>query len=132
MCMTDDAERVTKVSAAYRTARKPHRCAECGRAIEPGESYHYETFVFDGKFTSHKTCKHCMVARQWLSDECGGWVYGAVQEDIDEHAAYEGYGFRVRLLAAGMARKWKRKDGRMWPVPKVPPTAHELLAASTP
>lgn len=129
MCMIDACdERVTRInSGEYRVARKEHRCMECRRPIAAGERYHYETFVSDGRFADHKTCAHCMIARAWLSAECGGWAYGMVREDIEEHAEGGGYGFGVKFLAVGMARKWKRKDGRPWPIPRLPKTTHQKM-----
>lgn len=130
MCMSDDADRVTPINdGEYRKARKPHKCQECRREIAVGETYHYETFRNDGRFEQHKTCSHCMVVRDWLSAECGGWVYTMVEEDIREHADY--HGLRVKLLAVGMARNWRRKDGRMWPLPKMPKTTHDTHPAQS-
>jgi hypothetical protein len=125
--MADDVESVTLISEGWRTARKEHRCKECGRAIAPGERYLYETFRYDG-FQSHKTCEHCSVVRSWLTAECGGWVYTGVAEDIHEHVAEEIYGPGVRLLSVGIGMKWKRADGRLFPVPRMPPTTHQLMA----
>jgi hypothetical protein len=126
MCMIDDAEGpVTMLSTAAPRARKQHKCAECARRIEPGESYSVERFLFDGSLTTHKTCSHCLVARGWLYDECGGFMYGSVEEDIREHATGGGYPVGVLRLAVGMWWKWKAPSGRMLPVPKMPPTTHE-------
>lgn len=121
MCMIDDCERVESLSAIYRTARKQHTCAECGRVILAGERYRYESFIDDSGFTTHKFCGHCDVIRQWLNDECGGFVYTMLAEDIRDHASEGTYGFGVLRLAAGIKRHWARKDGRMWPMPKMPP-----------
>lgn len=127
MCMIDNGDGVvTMLSEANPRARIAHRCKECGRTIEPGEQYHADRFIWDGKLHNHKTCAHCMVARGWLWNECGGWLYGAVEEDIREHA-YEGYPMDVRRLAIGMQWKWRTPSGRLLPVPAVPLTTHERL-----
>jgi hypothetical protein len=97
-------------------ARKEHKCNECLRKIQPGEKYTRERFVWEGKAQTHKTCAHCMMARGWLHHNCGGWLYGAVEEDIREHA-YENYGGYVKRLAVGMRWKWRAPSGRMLPVP---------------
>jgi hypothetical protein len=128
MCMYDDGDgQVTMIrDGKFRMARKAHRCHECRRQIEAGESYHAEAYYFDSKFTEHKTCAHCMVARGWLQDECGGWLYGAIEEDIREHCR-SGYAYPVGVhrLAVGMAWKWRRKDGSLMPIPARPMTTHE-------
>jgi hypothetical protein len=110
-------------------AKAAHRCAECGRVIEPGERYLRERYVWDGKFTVHKTCAHCEVARDWLAQECGGWLYGGVEEDIREHCFGYGYGMDLYRLAVGIAWKWRTPRGRLLPVPAVPQTGHEIAAA---
>lgn len=126
MCMVDFSDgRVTVIRDEWRKARKAHKCNECFRVIAAGERYSFEFFTFDGDCNSHRTCEHCMVVRGWLTDECGGFLYGGVEEDIHEHAS-EGYGFRVKLLSIGISRNWRRKDGRMWPVPRPPKTTLEI------
>lgn len=100
-------------------ARKPHKCSECYRIIQAGETYNVQRIVFDGDANSYKTCQHCQVVKSWLVKECGGYVYQGVYDDIAEHAG-EGYGIRVKMLRIGMSRKWRRRDGRMWPIPKLP------------
>lgn len=128
MCMIDMAdERVTVISERIGRARKQHKCDECSRRIEPGEQYLAEFYKSDGRTENHKTCSHCQVVRKWLNDECGGWIYGGVEEDIREHS-WEGHGIRVKMMAVGMERYWRRRDGRMWPIPRLPKTTHELMS----
>src|SRR4051812_27618700 len=121
MCMIDDSDgNVTMLSERTPVARIAHKCAECARDIRPGERYTVERFVFEGSLSAHKTCGHCLRVREWLRDECGGWLFGGIEEDIREHAA-EGYGIAVKMMAVGMARCWLRKDGqRLWPLPRRP------------
>lgn len=128
MCMIDDADgNVTNLGPGrYVTARSTHKCAECARRIDPGEQYHRETFVFDGRFTLHKTCAHCMVVRQWLQDECGGWCYGSVEEDAADHSS--AYGVDLARAVIGMRWRWRGRSGRLMPVPKPIKTSHELRA----
>lgn len=131
MCMLDDADgRVNVLSEARPLAKREHRCDECGRTIAPGEPYLREAFRWDGQFKSHKTCKHCEIARDWLARQCGGWLYGCVEEDIREHCFGHGYGMGLYRLAVGMAWKWRTPRGRLLPVPAVPPTGHEIAAAA--
>ena len=60
MCdyLVDDAPQAYK--EVTRTARKEHRCEECGSTIVPGERYMYTSGVWDGSPGSHKTCSDCV------------------------------------------------------------------------
>lgn len=119
MCAIDDADYFCEVlSSRTLTARKAHRCNECGRTIEPGESYLCE-FLTDKEQGArvHKTCAHCQIVREWLLRECGGWLYSGIAEDIGDHA---GYGMPVARLVVGINRQWYRIDGSLMPVPTLP------------
>lgn len=67
-------------------AKKEHRCQECGRIIQPGEQYLYETFLWDGKFGFHKTCADCWSIR--TSFFGAGFQYGGILGDLNEHINY--------------------------------------------
>lgn len=41
------------------TARKPHRCGECGAIIAKDEAYHRHSGKFDGEFYAEKVCRRC-------------------------------------------------------------------------
>ncbi|RFA24271.1 hypothetical protein CAI21_22320 [Alkalilimnicola ehrlichii] len=111
-----------------RKARKSHRCSECRRSIQPGEEYMDERFIWQGEINQHRTCRHCLVVRDWLLAECGGYLYGYVYEDIREHVHEGAYGVDVKFLSIGMERRWQRRDGRVWPTPRTPKTTHEATA----
>lgn len=51
-------------SLAFRTARKPHKCDECGRQIEPGEKYRIDKVLTDSWYSS-KTCEDCQTLHWW-------------------------------------------------------------------
>jgi hypothetical protein len=112
------------------TARIEHKCGECFRVIKPGEKYMVERYVFDGSASTHKTCEHCQRVRSWLLSECGGFMYSGIEEDIREHADDPHYGIAVKMMAVGMARCWTRKNGKPWPLPRMPKTTVERMAAS--
>jgi hypothetical protein len=126
MCMIDDCdERSTVLGESHPVARKKHKCGECRRVIEPGERYLAESLLFEGEVSTHKTCAHCEVARDWLARECGGWIYSGVAEDIREHVTSGYYGMAVARMAVGMSWKWRGKNGELFPVPSLPKTTHE-------
>ena len=129
MCMIDNTDgMVTELHSETRKAVKEHKCSECRRLIGKGELYLHEGYVWDGKKHTHKTCRHCQVVRDWLSAECGGWCYGSVEEDIWDHVNDGYYGKAVVMLAVGMRRYWRTKDGRLYRVPSVPKTSHQRAA----
>jgi hypothetical protein len=131
MCMADDADRSTPLGELYPRARKPHRCGECFRTIEPGERYTIHKTLFDGRVDVYKLCAHCDVARAWLGDNCGGWLYGGVWEDIDEHveeyrSVYPKVALALKRLSVHAEHNWRivrgPKAGTLLPVPAMPLT----------
>jgi hypothetical protein len=65
------------------TARKPHKCGECDRDIEPGEIYERGWGIWDGCLDTHKTCLDCVSVRTAFF--CDGWLYGGIWERLHEH-----------------------------------------------
>lgn len=84
--MIEDGEPMTLAVTNIVKARRDHSCSECGGRIRRGSSYENVHGLCDGIWQTFKTCLPCVNGpRDWLSDECGGWLYGAVREDIQEH-----------------------------------------------
>jgi hypothetical protein len=50
-------------------ARKPHKCCECGRMIQPGETYRNLWGVWDGEPKTFKTCEACLDLDGWARDQ---------------------------------------------------------------
>lgn len=119
MCMYDDCEQSQLLREDDRKARKEHRCCECARVIFVGETYHLDVTMYDGRLSTYKTCAHCMVARKWLSEECGGWIYTAVEEDIGEHVRELRRNDLARLYVS-MRRNWRTFRGKLMLVPAMP------------
>lgn len=118
MCMFDGDGGVV-LSDEHPRARKAHRCGECGRRIEPGETYRKTSVIGDG-FYSGKTCAHCEPAAEWLLKNCHGYIFGGVHEDLREHVlcgAVPTFG-AVARMTVGIARGWRRFDGAgLMPIP---------------
>lgn len=70
------------------TARKAHRCGECGEEIKPGQRYEYVRGCWEGDFSTHKTCLPCRNVRDSLM-KCG-FIYGRVWEDVREWLDMQG------------------------------------------
>lgn len=77
MCYTyDDSIRIR--NHAWRTARKQHRCSECGEKIQPGERYEYAAGIDDGSWVSWHICGDCNTIAAYLyaierSEGCEEW-----------------------------------------------------------
>lgn len=61
------------------TARKEHKCGECGRAILPGEKYEYVAGKWYGDFQIHKTCADCLSVRTTLF--CS-YYFGSIWDEL--------------------------------------------------
>lgn len=66
-------------SSADRRARKEHLCCECRRVIAPGETYRYESGIWDGRPEAFKICADCMTLRAAFF--CS-WAYGGLWRDM--------------------------------------------------
>lgn len=106
MCNIEDAEASTFHRQVTRIARKEHSCYECGRTIRLGESYSDEAAMWDFTVETMRICPQCVAARGWLSDECGGYVFGTVFEELREHFD-QGHKEIGRLVVA-MRNDWER------------------------
>lgn len=70
----------------WRRARKPHRCIECARTINPGERYKRWVTLYDDRWASDATCGHCCEMIRWLTVVCLGDFYrGDAIEEIERH-----------------------------------------------
>jgi len=64
------------------TARKEHVCSECGSTIPPGDQYERVTGMWDGYWSTYKTCLTCVRIRR---DYCpSGWIYGELRSHLWE------------------------------------------------
>lgn len=111
MCSIDgDAPDVYR--ATDHVARVQHKCMECNRVIEPGETYRRAFMVYEGHPDTYKTCTHCQVGQAWLAENCNMIAHGMLMDEMTEHAEYapeNAFGFL--RIKAGMLRKWRRFDG---------------------
>lgn len=124
MCMVDDADDDTWVTLGdtHPKARKQHHCGECGRRIEPGETYRrWRGHSNDYGFSQGTMCAQCDHACRWLGVVCGGALFGAVVEDLCEHwdNRESVISWPFLRLVAGSQRRWLRKDGSRIPVERV-------------
>jgi hypothetical protein len=62
--------------------RKEHKCSECLRVIEKGESHEYAKGLWDGDFSDFRTCGICCAMRDEIDLKC--YCHGMMMEEIDE------------------------------------------------
>lgn len=69
-----------------RKARKQYKCDECRGLICPGDKYETARALWEGEFSSYRTCQHCVDLRTWVSNNipCFCWAYTNLQEDCHE------------------------------------------------
>ena len=68
MCIIGQVETTRLYSETYHTARKPHVCCECNSTIDKGDEYQKISGLWDGYFSTYKTCAFCAdVRREALS-----------------------------------------------------------------
>lgn len=69
-------------SDPIRTARKAHKCCECGAEISPGEKYEDYNGCYEGSWSNYKTCWLCLAIRRDFF-KCG-WRFTGLREDFRE------------------------------------------------
>lgn len=78
-----EGENPTAFSQKDRIARKEHTCYECGRTISPGETYRYESGIWDDQPGAFKTCSDCLsVRREFFCSFAYGELWSAMHEHI--------------------------------------------------
>lgn len=132
-----DAEGI-QLGSGKRTARKAHRCIECNRTINPGETYEYWTWAMDGSVDTAKLCAHCQAVldvghaitgcpRQWNitmlydRDEEIGFIANCLHDDGHELTPDERA--HLEALYRGGERGWRYGTGALMPLPAVPTPA---------
>ena len=87
-------------------ANKTHQCHECRGAICPGEKYERAFVVYEGSGSAHKTCLHCVAARNWLTNDTDWpadidgeghqWFYTMLREHLMDQARNGAHKFAFR------------------------------------
>lgn len=122
MCMYDDSDPATVFRRQERTAAKEHRCGECGRTIARGEKYHHVVGLWDGWWSTFKTCAQCRQVELWLVAACGGFMFEMNEEDLATHVVGEESYVRSAALVRlyrWMVGDWRDRRGELIPVESV-------------
>ena len=102
MCDCDAYDRPAVFEEVTRRARKRHRCGECLGLIEPGATYHESRGLWDGQWSTHKTCGPCYVVAHTLL-HC--YAFGDLVEGLDCELDLGERGGPARVALAGMKRR---------------------------
>lgn len=79
----DDYDGPELLEEDIRKARKQHKCYECGRVIKIGEEYERTRGLWEGDWSTYKTCQDCKSLRTAFF--CNGYIYGQVTDDTSTH-----------------------------------------------
>jgi len=103
------------------TAKKPHRCYECGRVIKPGERYQSLFGVGGGTAYNMPTCLQCQALRDYVESNvpCACLGNGTLLDDahetvrnIADSADIVGSGFVFGYLRRRVAIRRARMESR--------------------
>lgn len=125
----------TYLGGGTRRARTPHECVECRRTIDPGETYRFWTWAYDGTVDTFKLCAHCDAVldvgvaasgcpREWhvtmLYDRDPDIGFVANVLDPGEHTLNQTARELMELAWSNGRRGWRNADGVLLSVPQAP------------
>ena len=112
MCDCSDFEAPAVFEEITRRSRKRHRCCECKGLIEPGQHYWESRGLWDGEWSTHRTCGACyVVAHTMLPCYSIGDLIECIDNDLG--IGDRDRGSDARIAYAGMLRRRRRADLRM-------------------
>ena len=70
------------------TARKPHKCFECGYVIQPGDRYERVSGKWEREWSTYRFCLPCSEIGLEFADggRCFGFLWEGMEENWDEGA----------------------------------------------
>jgi DNA-directed RNA polymerase subunit RPC12/RpoP len=97
---------MTILHEGYHTAKKSHRCAQCGHRIEVGERYRKQVYTEDGLVTykAHIDCDD--VAEEMRSLAGSAWNYDEDAYPISETACERNDGWIKEKFPEVARRLW--------------------------
>lgn len=140
-CTCDYDSHPTVYRKSEHTARKDHKCRECGSTIAPGQRYEYVFAIWDGDAAHVRTCCRCLALRDFVVAHipCSCWAHGNLLEDMAaevEHYWTEApgllMGYLRRRAAVYRGKGLRRKAGAWIKTPNVRGDAPAPLAHREP
>lgn len=71
-------------------ARKSHKCSECKKVINRGDTYELFKGVWDGKIETYKTCLDCVSLRDTFFCD---WIFTNLWDDFIDYVWEDGISF---------------------------------------
>jgi hypothetical protein len=111
-CVCDYGDAPDVYATTAMKARVPHKCYECGSAINPGEQYERNASLYDGYWTIAKTCCRCLSLREYVLAHapCFCWMHGSMLDDA--WAVIEEHGHVSEGFFIGAMKRYIRVTGR--------------------
>lgn len=100
---------MTYYADAWPTARKPHRCEDCGRTIRPGEKYRKGSGMDGSTAWTWRECEHCTCLVHLLDRDDS--------YSDEDFINWEPTTLAHLRLKAMWLKKWERRDGSLYPAP---------------
>jgi hypothetical protein len=79
-----DGESAAVYTHTYPVARKPHRCSECDDGIPRGARHELYKLLFDGSWSTDRTCMSCVEIRDHFRCS-GGAIIGQLWSDLADN-----------------------------------------------
>lgn len=100
-------------------ARVEHVCQLCYRKIQPGEKYNRQRNIGDDGPYVFKACAHChaLAKVSTVIDNALDYSEGYTADDFVE---WEPTTILEARWRAQYRRKWRRRDGELYPIPTAP------------
>lgn len=84
-CDMDVDDYATMLEKKVKKARKEHQCHECYSVIQKGELYLVEKEIYDGRFSTHKTCLPCREIRDaYMSSYYWGQIWEHLRDCLED------------------------------------------------
>lgn len=89
------------------TARKAHKCYECGGPIVPGDVYHQAKGFYEREWHTHRTCPRCTALLDFVRAHvpCFCFPHGSLIEEAVECAQAAAEAEQVPGLLFGARRR---------------------------
>lgn len=94
-------------------ARKPHKCYECNRRIQPGEEYNRVVGKWDGEFGQYTFCSECHEIQTAFSCD-NSRLFGCLWEEIEEYLFPEMNTGCLSKLTTAKAKAFLMDRWRKW------------------
>lgn len=80
----NDGDRPSVYDEDVVSARKEYACTECDEPIRPGDKHERIKGLWDGEWSTYRTCLSCVEIRNHFA--CGsGWLFGCLWDDLREN-----------------------------------------------